>query len=164
MTEREALKLALEALQKIYIAPEHEEYIQVCWPACEQAITAIKEALAQPEQEPCCYGGIAHDCHAGQGCRIAERLKAAPKPEQEPMAWIWEKEDGYTSIETHSLDDEDMKNVGVKSIKPLYAKPQFIGLTEDEILLISAECAFSHQHMDIHFARAIEAKLKEKNT
>ena len=52
MTEREALKLALEALQKIYIAPEHEEYIRVWWPACEQAITAIKEFLAQPEQEP----------------------------------------------------------------------------------------------------------------
>ena len=82
----------------------------------------------------------------------------------EPVAWIWEKEDGYTSIETHSLDDEDMKNVGVKSIKPLYAKPQFIGLTEDEILSISADCASSHQHMDIHFARAIEAKLKAKNT
>ena len=49
---KEALKLALEALQKIYIAPEHEEYIRVWWPACEQAIIAIKEALAQPEQEP----------------------------------------------------------------------------------------------------------------
>ena len=81
----------------------------------------------------------------------------------EPIAWIWEKEDGYTSIETHSLDDEDMKNVGVKSIKPLYAIPQFIGLTEDEILLISADCAASHQHTDIHFARAIETKMKEKN-
>jgi hypothetical protein len=75
----------------------------------------------------------------------------------EPIAWIWEKEDGYTSIETHSLNDEDMKNVGVKSIKPLYAKPQFIGLSEDEILLISADCASTHQHTDIHFARAIEA-------
>ena len=82
----------------------------------------------------------------------------------EPTAWIWEKEDGYTSIETHSLDDEDMKNVGVKSIKPLYAKPQFIGLTEDEILSISADCASSHQHMDIQFAKAIEAALKAKNT
>ena len=89
--------------------------------------------------------------------------EALAQPEQEPVAWIWEKEDGYTSIETHSLDDEDMKNVGVKSIKPLYAKPQFIGLTEDEILLISADCASSHQHMDIHFARAIEAALLEKN-
>jgi hypothetical protein len=82
----------------------------------------------------------------------------------EPVAWIWEKEDGYTSIETHSLDDEDMKNVGVKNMKPLYAKPQFIGLSEDEIVLISADCAATHQHTDIHFARAIEAKLRSKNS
>ena len=40
----------------------------------------------------------------------------------------------------------------------------WVGLTDEEILLISAECAFSHQHMDIHFARAIEAALKAKNT
>ena len=38
------------------------------------------------------------------------------------------------------------------------------GLTEDEIVLISADCASSHQHMDIQFARAIEAALKAKNT
>jgi hypothetical protein len=44
------------------------------------------------------------------------------------------------------------------------AQRTWIGLTEDEILLISAECAASHQHTDTHFARAIEAKLKEKNT
>jgi hypothetical protein len=90
-------------------------------------------------------------------------IKAALEAKDEPVAWIWEKEDGYTSIETHSLDDEDMKNVGVKSIKPLYAKPQFIGLSEDEIFLISADCASTHQHTDIHFARAIEAKLRSKN-
>ena len=93
----------------------------------------------------------------------AHRSGGLPMAKPEPIAWIWEKQDGYTSIETHSLDDEDMKNVGVKSIKPLYAKPQFIGLTEDEILSISADCAATHQHTDIHFARAIEAKLRSKN-
>ena len=36
-------------------------------------------------------------------------------------------------------------------------KRTWVGLTDDEILLISAECAASHQHTDIHFARAIEA-------
>jgi hypothetical protein len=40
----------------------------------------------------------------------------------------------------------------------------WVGLTDDEIVLIVAECAASHQHTDIHFARAIEAKLKERNT
>ena len=40
----------------------------------------------------------------------------------------------------------------------------WVGLTEDEILSISADCAATHQHMDIHFAKAIEAALKAKNT
>ena len=43
------------------------------------------------------------------------------------------------------------------------AKREWVGLTEEEIVLIVAECAASHQHTDIHFARAIEAKLRSKN-
>ena len=42
-------------------------------------------------------------------------------------------------------------------------QPDWIGLTDDEILSISADCAATHQHTDIHFARAIEAKLRSKN-
>ena len=45
---RKAAEMALEALQKIYIAPEHEEYIRVWWPKCEEAIRALRQALAQP--------------------------------------------------------------------------------------------------------------------
>ena len=44
MTKDEALKLALEALEFYYDMHEEE--------ADAKAITAIKEALAQPEQEP----------------------------------------------------------------------------------------------------------------
>ncbi len=52
---------------------------------------------------------------------------------------------------------------------PLYTHPQpkreLVGLTEDEIALLCGECAASaHNWNDISFARAIEAKLKEKNT
>ena len=47
---------------------------------------------------------------------------------------------------------------------PLYAKREWVGLTDDEIALVCAECAASaHNWNDISFARAIEAKLKEKN-
>ncbi len=39
------------------------------------------------------------------------------------------------------------------------------GLTDEEIALVCSECAASaHNWNDISFARAIEAKLKEKNT
>ena len=44
MTKEEALKLALEALE----TADETEF----WNKQKEAITAIKEALAQPEQEP----------------------------------------------------------------------------------------------------------------
>jgi hypothetical protein len=40
---------------------------------------------------------------------------------------------------------------------------RWVGLTEDEIALIVGECAASHRHDDLSFAREIEAKLREKN-
>jgi len=45
---KEALKLALEALEEAHYKIEHKQDAA----KREQAITAIKEALAQPEQEP----------------------------------------------------------------------------------------------------------------
>ena len=44
-------------------------------------------------------------------------------------------------------------------------KREWQGLTDDEITLICGECAASaHKTDDISYARAVEAKLKEKNT
>ncbi len=41
---------------------------------------------------------------------------------------------------------------------------EWVGLTDEEIALVCAECAASaHNWNDISFARAIEAKLKQKN-
>jgi hypothetical protein len=70
-----------------------------------------------------------------------------PEREQEPVAfashgivnWIADKQFQHEAL--------------------LYSAPQrtWVGLTEDEILSISADCASTHQHTDIHFARAIEA-------
>jgi len=78
-------------------------------------------------------------------------IKAALEAKDEPMACI-----EYIPC---CLDKTCPK---CKAITP----PQrtWVGLTDDEIVLIVAECAASHQHTDIHFAKAIEAKLKEKNT
>jgi hypothetical protein len=41
---------------------------------------------------------------------------------------------------------------------------RWVGLTDEEIALIVGECAASHRHDDVSFAKEIEAKLKEKNT
>ena len=45
------------------------------------------------------------------------------------------------------------------------SKREWVGLTDEEIALVCAECAASaHNWNDISFARAIEQALKEKNT
>jgi hypothetical protein len=83
-------------------------------------------------------------------------IKAALEAKDEPVAT--KNNDGVTL----HLGWDDLP-VGTK----LYTIPPqrtWVGLTDDEIVLIVTECAASHQHTDIHFAKAIEAKLKEKNT
>ena len=42
-----AARQALEALQGIYIAPEHGHYINEWWPACRDAIPALRAALKE---------------------------------------------------------------------------------------------------------------------
>lgn len=79
------------------------------------------------------------------------------QPKKEPFGYF------QYSIQLDAWVQNRINNKGVA----FYTTPSqrtWVGLTEDEILLISAECASSHQHTDIHFARAIEAKLRSKNS
>jgi hypothetical protein len=77
--------------------------------------------------------------------------------------WTPEEEEAFNDVEKHSnLGKQILRDMGQPYV---YApKREWVGLTDEEIVLIVAECAASHQHTDIHFAKAIEAKLKEKNT
>jgi hypothetical protein len=111
MTKDEALKLALE-----YIETNAHERRHVRW--------AIKEALAQPAQEP--------------------------------VAWMSQGGDVSRS-KTY------FEEMGFMNLIPLYTTPPaaqrpWVGLTEDEVIDVFKE------KNAIKFARAIEAKLKEKNT
>ena len=71
------------------------------------------------------------------------------QPEQEPVKFeaVWDS--GPTN-----KDYEDAMRL--KRLQQLTTPPQSKPLTDEEIILIVAECAASHQHTDIHFARAIE--------
>jgi hypothetical protein len=63
----------------------------------------------------------------------------------------------HSQIETINLLMK--KNIALKE-----QKREWVGLTDDEIALIVGECASSHRHDDVNFAREIETKLREKNT
>ena len=154
MTE-EALKLALEALETLMIERGS---------IYDKAITAIKEALANEALEK-----IAEN---------ARELGLDYEPEQESVTWrnaairVGEDLCSVGPFRYYDMTAEQWLDWALSVVTVHAPPPQLTwvnattwrGLTEDEILSISADCASSHQHMDIHFARAIEAKLKEKNT
>ena len=144
MNKDEALKLALEALEGVLddapkvldasIAGGLYEVVQ-----CRDAITAIKEALAQPEQDGKCK-------YCTDGCPACDARKL-PEQERFLVATIgnWGRVEWADGV-FPSLGDK------------MYSAPRtWVGLTEDE--------AFACQGRDyFETYKAIEARLKEKNT
>ena len=88
---KEALKLALEALTNAYWPTESDLMPAHNIKECAEAITAIKEALAQPEQEPVAWVGPWHDCrltliprHSHQTFEREQPLYTTP-PQRKPL-------------------------------------------------------------------------------
>ena len=200
------LKLALEALEdfshkQCYDNGEGEIGSRVC---CEvlsykahdesckviKAITAIKEALAQPEQPKvrtgdCVLVGVCASeghkiqkaqpeqepwCMKMNGCKT--KCEDCPvevaQPEQEPVAWrTFDGEGGYDyrSYEDNEsyADDWSKRNPNhVEWVDKLYTHPQqtWIGLTDEELHQI---CNSLDYYGDRELVQLIESKLKEKN-
>jgi hypothetical protein len=91
MTKNKALKLALEALE---IEDAACRYLKEQTPSqIVEAITAIKEALAQPEQEP--DYNICPTCGGMASDPIVPPEQRQPAPVQEPVAIDGNTSDGY---------------------------------------------------------------------
>ena len=165
MTDRELMQQALDMLNEI----ADDVY---CDQKLEGVITALRQAL-ETEQEPvqcepqeaitedgwcdwvcpkptgylmqCCDCGLIHEVDS----RVA---KYEPRPSE--MFEVVNDPDLQVQWRMKRRDD----------ISPKHPR-QWQGLTDDEIALICGECAASaHKTDDISYARAIEAKLREKNT
>ena len=153
MTKDEALKLALSTLdevrsetfrllrngQKLYA----EEKV---W----STINAIKEALAQPEQKR------PQNCGTG----YCSCIECVMEPEQEPV--LWNMPDDKT------VDKWALQFYEGQKGKPLYATPPqrtWVGLIDtdigDEFVRFQIKGGFTEFEYAV---RAIEAKLKDKNT
>ena len=175
MTKEEALKLALEALNTINAStyPYREDGTSTLnnesVELSNKAITAIKELLAQPEQEPNGYVQTVIEALYENGdpvsvdaAELLQRITA--QPEQEPLEY-WNAVEGWVKIDEVRQHFETVscgtiyKNAGEGRV-PLYTAPpkrEWVGLTDDE----RRECTQS-PFADDNF-RTIEAKLKEKN-
>ena len=147
MTKDEALKLALEALEALEADPlemvadvdGHMVFLK------DKAITAIKEALAQPKQDGQCKRCI-------DGCPACDARKL---PEQEPLAWI---STGPASMIHWTADKPAYGDDWV----PLYTTPPqrtWVGLSDEEIeTLIHRFDGDPHTLLD-----EVNSRLKEKN-
>ena len=184
MTKDEALKLAMDALES---ARQNHGLVLTSYPTQEAwhfhrvdekisvALAAIKEALAQPPEErnfcPRCgkrAGKNDFDVHT---CSL-------PEPEQEPVAYVEVRPSphegcGIASVLSHKLP------VGSWQLYTTPPQRTWVGLTNDEIVDaydvaivsfkrsqqgIRGQMFTPSDSPDWHYAKAIEAKLKEKNT
>jgi hypothetical protein len=145
MTKDEALDLALETL----------ESIQAVYP-CEtvgKRITAIKQARSAPVQEQgqSCYCPNCEEL-SKKFAALKEHLTEAKKVE---LANNWFAEDWAITKAVGMLHDYDRI---LRSVTPPAAQRQWTGLTDEEVSQLIG--GMPHGKM----VRAIEAKLKEKNT
>ena len=138
-----ALKLALEALESLFSGKADQDRAK----RCSDAITAIREALAeQPAQQRIDYRA---ECWP-ESPHYKPAPLAEPAQQQEPVAWI----EGDDPILTWFKTETDAI--------PLYTSPPaskpWVGLTDNEKKEI--------ERLSVYVEGAIrhtEAKLREKN-
>ena len=134
----ESLKLALEALENCYAYLHEDEDIPV-------AITAIKQALSAPVQEPVAW-----------------------KWHQAPVKTSWGHEmvvadlaiDKDNTVSVYCERDQTAKAEAM--FTPPAAQRQWVGLTDEEFEDIELGCR-STPFGKIEAMKKVEAKLKERN-
>jgi len=161
---KEALKLALEALESAtpkYTRQRKDQktlggalnYWKLEQHHRLRAITAIKQALKAPVQEPVAsYKGPEELWLQLHGDCSDDELTEPVDYTDDSVTWCW-----------HQIHDSDVRYVRADLATPPAAQRQWIGLDEEEIKITWHDIDGS-EGMLIRFARAIEAKLKEKNT
>ena len=176
---KEALKLALEALEEAWYHVGTFQPTEKAIDLYDEARTAIKEALSQPEQEPVAwvYPEGLEALKAGKpwtayGTRQEPNntaLYLSPQPDIAPYAWVTftpygdEDDVWYENPEGQLLEGW--------TYKPLYdtttAQRTWQGLTQEElceIVGVSTNDSDWNVYKVQEWLRKVEAKLKHKNT
>ena len=139
MNDKKAMKLALEALEKTQV-----EGYNLPGTAIREAITALRESLAQPVQEPVAWlkedwtGGHLNYDSVYEGAFAAFPVYKHPPAAQRPWVGLTDEEIASTATSVNIEFDDDFS------------------LSDQTIYYVDAASL-------IGFTRAIEAKLKERN-
>jgi len=146
MTKDEALKMALEALEEAWYHVGTFQPTEKAIDLYDEARTAIKEALAQPEQEPVVESFIVHMYNFGYKAGHHDTVEGQ-----------------YIDLDRRNMGTyhsdivaEWVEDVGYHTTPP---QRTWVGLTEDEVNDLYMEGMGIHATIE-----ATEAKLEEKNT
>jgi hypothetical protein len=156
MTKDEALKLALEALEAdplemVADANGHMIFLK------DKAITAIKEALAQPWEKFCDSNCVWTDHHPD--CKLAQPEHGWTPERIAGMARLKEAQDKkLAQPEQPKVRTGNCLRVGVCASEGHKIAPQrtWVGLTDEEILTYRHMIDWTAEWSYINFARAIE--------
>ena len=168
---QEAMKLVLEALEELYNTNSNwwQEVDEQTLKKIEHSITAIEEALAQPEQDT--VQRLSALVRAQQ--ITIEKLEQSLAQTQEPVSsdplpracnlagvdyQTFLKIKAYMPVTPPQRTETKIGCVNHDCDK-CKAQRTWVGLTDNEIALINADYPLPQG-----FAKAIEAKLKQKNT
>ena len=177
---QQALKLTLEALECLKRDFDADQFE---WGVADEAITAIKEALAEPEQEPKC-GAIIEvfgkdwrleymSLPVGKHKLYTQQYTYIAPTHQKPFGWkmvpIEPTNEMLKAMDECSTEGYDERllaghasSVYMAAVDVAPTPPQrtWVGLTEDEVASL---CDFAYAN-DEEFVRNVEAKLKELNS
>ena len=158
-----AIKAALLSRSDGEAKDEKQKPVNIKKVAEEHGINLPTEFVPKHDESKAAIQSLTDQCAALIWERDELQKQMWRSEKQEPVTWRYKIVDVFgRPVWTLKTPKSDTR---VLESQPLYTTPpQRKPLTDEEIVLIVAECAASHQHTDIHFARAIEAKLKEKNT
>jgi len=136
---------------------------------CHKAAEALRARLSAPEPErekgdmPC----IEDDGCPTEKAVLQRFWRKHRQPEPEPVAWMtYESEHRLRSGGNHRGAVPVHQKSSREAKIPLYAAPpqrEWQGLTDEEIKKEQHHIDWTNAHTYSKFARAIEAKLKEKN-
>jgi len=149
----EAMKMALEAFEKIYCVWPAEQVVSKAREAIDVAIAeAAMQRLTDVQQEMDCYG----DGNVYRGQRSSDS-KTQTIRAQDPFGYFQ-----YSpNLDAWALNRDSNKGVAFYTHPP---RREWVWLTEEEIDFIATE-EFGMPGFRVKaFARAIEANLKEKNS
>jgi hypothetical protein len=157
MTKDEALKLALEALEDLIEAGAEDWSEQrPCVRIGREVATAIKAALAQPEQCPDHLDGTHVFDEHGQ-CYGTDCKALAQPAQPEPYAWFW-SHGSDSGVLTDAQDYEHYKKTyAAMTFTPVFtAAPKRQPLTDEEIDCLWLDSRQPRNECPYDFARAIE--------